>query len=231
MQNLNFLTALVFFLTTVLTVFLFYRAANRSLVSLLIISAWLLLQAILSLSGFYKITDTIPPRLLLFLLPPVVFIIVLFATVRGRLFINRLNPGLLTLLFVIRIPVEIVIYRLYLENQVPGLMTFTGDNYDIVSGLTAPLIYYFGYIKKRLSNEIMLAWNIICLGLLISIVYHAIFSAPSPIQKFAFDQPNLAILYFPYSWLPSCIVPLVLFSHLVLIWKLQKTIFIHSITL
>ncbi|HXB28517.1 MAG TPA: hypothetical protein VNW49_01800, partial [Puia sp.] len=59
----------------------------------------------------------------------------------------------------------------------------------------------------------------LCLGLLFLIVRHAIFSIPSSLQKFGFDQPNIAILHFPYAWLPSCIVPMVLFSHLAMIRK------------
>jgi hypothetical protein len=65
-----------------------------------------------------------------------------------------------------------------------------------------------------------LVWNFICLGLLFNIVVHAVLSAPLPFQQLAFDQPNVAILYFPYVWLPAFIVPVVLLSHLVAIRKL-----------
>jgi len=41
-------------------------------------------------------------------------------------------------------------------------------------------------------------------------------------QLFAFDQPNIAILYFPFVWLPSFIVMTVLFSHLISIRRLVK---------
>ena len=33
-------------------------------------------------------------------------------------------------------------------------------------------------------------------------------------------KPNLAVLYFPYNWLPSAVVHLVLFSHLAGLWQL-----------
>jgi hypothetical protein len=36
----------------------------------------------------------------------------------------------------------------------------------------------------------------------------------------AFDQPNIAILYFPFVWLPSVVVPGVLLAHLVSLRKL-----------
>jgi hypothetical protein len=217
MNNLPLYSIVVFIVTAGLTILLFYRASNYSFLLFLIISFWLVLQAVLSLTGFYQVTDTIPPRGILFILPPLLLIIILFITAGGRRFIDQMDPGTLTLLHTIRIPVEIVLYWLYLDKQVPKLMTFAGGNYDIISGITAPIIFYFGFVKKQMGKKIIFLWNLICLGLLFLIVRHAIFSVPSPFQKFGFDQPDIAILHFPYAWLPSCIVPIVLFSHLVMI--------------
>jgi len=101
-------------------------------------------------------------------------------------------------------------------------MTFEGQNFDILSGLTAPIIFYVGFIKKRIGRKAMLVWNFLCLGLLINIVVIAVLSAPFPFQKLAFDQPNIAVLYFPFVWLPCCIVPLVLFSHVATIRQLLR---------
>jgi len=101
-------------------------------------------------------------------------------------------------------------------------MTFEGKNFDIISGLTAPLIFYFGYVRRQFNTGALLAWNIICLGLLINIVVIAIMSSPLPFQKLAFDQPNIAIFYFPFVWLPCCVVPLVLLSHLATMRQLLK---------
>jgi hypothetical protein len=101
-------------------------------------------------------------------------------------------------------------------------MTFEGRNFDVFSGITAPFIAYFGFRKKTLNRKIILAWNFICLALLVNIVVNAFLSAPTPVQQFAFDQPNIAILYFPFSWLPTFIVPVILFGHLVSIRRLVK---------
>jgi hypothetical protein len=59
--------------------------------------------------------------------------------------------------------------------------------------------------------------------LLINIVATAILSMPFPFQQLAFDRPNIAIMYFPYVWLPCCVVPIVLFAHLVSLRKLFAT--------
>jgi hypothetical protein len=56
----------------------------------------------------------------------------------------------------------------------------------------------------------------------LNIVVNAALSAPVPFQQFAFDQPNIAVLYFPFVWLPGFIVPLVLFAHLAAIQKLYS---------
>jgi hypothetical protein len=215
MEHLPKYISIIFGLTTILSVFIFYRASSNSRIALFLLLAWLLLQSFISLSGFYTVTESIPPRFLFLVVPPLLFIICLFVTTRGRQFIDRLDVPTLTILHTVRIPVELVLFWLFIYKAVPELMTFEGRNFDILSGITAPVIFYFGYVRKRISNKIILLWNFICLGLLINIVLLAILSAPFPFQRLAFDQPNIAVLYFPFVWLPCCVVPLVLLSHLV----------------
>lgn len=211
---------IVFILTTLLTVFLFYKAGSLSKINLGILGLWLLLQAVLSYVGFYTVTNTTPPRFVLLALPAVLLIIFLFITAKGRVYLNNLDAKTITLLHVVRIPVELCLYWLFLHKSIPQLMTFEGRNFDILAGLTAPVIFYFGYVKNKLGKTLLLLWNFICLGLLLNIVINAVLSAPSNFQQFAFEQPNTAILYFPFVWLPCCIVPLVLLAHLVCIRKL-----------
>lgn len=219
-SNLPMYVNIVFILTTLLTIFFFYKATSNSKATLVILFAWILIQAIVGLSGFYTITNTFPPRFALLALPAILFIIGLFVTAKGRVYIDSLNTKTLTLLHVVRIPIELCLYWLFVYKSIPQLMTFEGRNFDIIAGFTASLIFYFGYVKKSLSKTVLLLWNFICLGLLLNIVINAILSAPSNFQQFAFEQPNTAILYFPFVWLPCCVVPLVLLAHLVCIRKL-----------
>jgi hypothetical protein len=53
-----------------------------------------------------------------------------------------------------------------------------------------------------------------------SIIFRGHHFGTPRVNGFAFDQPNIAVLYFPFNWLPSCIVPLVLLSHLAAIRQL-----------
>lgn len=221
MPDIPFYIPVTFILTTALTLLFFYLAC-RSVKALLIILGWVVLQGVVSCTGFYTVTDTLPPRFALVILPPLLAVLVMFVSNRGRSFIDGLDNRWLTWLHVVRVPVELVLFWLFVQNLVPQLMTFEGRNFDIISGLTAPLVVYFGYMRHKLPKAVMLGWNFICLGLLLNIVIHAVLSAPAPFQQLAFDQPNRALLYFPYTWLPGCIVPLVLFSHLVCIRGLLK---------
>jgi hypothetical protein len=213
MEGLPIYISIVFILTTLLTVFLFYKATSSSKMTLIILLSWLVLQTFIGLSGFYTVTEDIPPRFMLLVLPPVLFITGLFISPAGRHYMDGLNLKTLTILNTVRIPVEMVLFWLFLNKTIPELMTFEGRNFDILAGITAPIVYYFGFIRKQIGKKVLLLWNVICLCLLINIVANAVLSAPFPFQKFAFDQPNIAVLYFPFVWLPCCVVPLVLLSH------------------
>jgi hypothetical protein len=214
MEDLPAFIKIVFALTTFLTIILFYTASRRSIACIVILIIWSGLQAFFGWSEFYTVTDTIPPRFLLLIAPPLLFILILFVTQSGKQFIDHLDQRYLTLLHTVRIPVELVLFSLFVHKTIPELMTFEGRNFDILSGITAPIVYYFGFIKKTLSRTVLIIWNVICLCLLFNVVINAILSVPTPFQKFAFDQPNIGVLYFPFNWLPACIVPLVLLAHL-----------------
>ena len=213
MKTLPLALPLTFVLTTALTVGLIYVAAWRSGRVLAGLVAWLLLQGAIGLSGFYAISNTMPPRLALLLGPPLLALGLLLATRAGRGFLDGLRLEVLTLLHIVRIPVELVLFGLYLHHAVPRLMTFEGRNLDVVAGLTAPLVYFLAFRRQQFGRRGLLLWNGLAVASLLNIVINAMLSVPTPIQQFGFEQPNMAILHFPFVWLPGMVVPLVLLAH------------------
>lgn len=212
---------LFFSLATALAVGLFYEAAGRSRRGLGLLLAVLLVQGALALGGFYShhVATSLPPRLALALGPPLLLLLSRVATVRGRAYLASLRLDKLTLVHMVRLPVELALYSLYMHGVVPRVMTFEGHNYDIIMGLSTPLVYYL--LRRRvLGRRTLLAWNGLGLALLTNIVATAVLSVPTPWQCFGFEQPNVAILYFPFIWLPAVVVPLVLLAHVAALWQL-----------
>lgn len=231
--NLPIHIILIFVLTTVATLVLFIWIIKNSSLEItrkksVLITAglivWIILQTVITLNNIYKSNLlSLPPKIMLLgILPPILVIILLFATSKGRQFIDSLPLKNITYLNIVRIPVEIVLFWLFINKAIPELMTFEGRNFDILAGISAPVMAYLVFTKKKLSRNVLLIWNFICLALLLNIVINALLSAPFPLQQFAFEQPNIAILNFPFSWLPAFIVPIVLFGHLESIRQLLR---------
>jgi len=209
-----------FYFTVILTLVFLLLAAPRidKLAALCI--AWLSVQMVISTSGYYLEPDMFPPALTLLVLPPL--LIVFFAVFSGYTIksIKNFRAGWLTMLHVVRIPVEVVLYWLFKEGLVHQDMTFQGRNFDIFIGFSAPLVAYFGYVRPVLPIWVLMLWNVIGLGFLFNIVGIALMSTPGPLHMMNQDQPNEAMLNFPFAWLPCFIVPCVLFAHLASIRKI-----------
>ena len=204
---------IAFIATAILSITLFYLATRKSKLIISILFSWAFVQSFIGYTGFYTITNSIPPRFMLMILPPIALIIILFITKGGKRFIDNLDLKWLTLIHLVRLPVEIVLYGLFLAKAVPQIMTFEGRNLDIIMGVSAPLVFYFSHIKNKLSKRGLLVWNLMGVILVLNVAITGILSTPIAFQQFGFEQPNIAVLYFPFNLLPSLIVPLVLFSH------------------
>ena len=203
----------LFLLTTVITLILFFVSNNKPSKALIYITVWGIFQSVMAYIGYYQVTDTFPPRFLLLLPPIVITLIYLLTGERKEQMILDRNFKLSTFIHTIRIPVEIVLFYLFIHKMVPELMTFEGRNFDILAGMTAPIIGGL-YYKGHLSDKVLLLWNLICLALVSFIALNAILSAELPFQQFGFEQPNKALIYFPYILLPAVVVPIVIYQHI-----------------
>lgn len=222
MSTLPAVIGFFFVLTVLLTVALFLRAVPRPWPVLALLAVWMLVQSALAISGFYTIVSTLPPRLALLVGPPLLLMVPLLLTARGRNWLDGLSLPRLTLLHAVRVPVELLLLGCYVAGTVPQLMTFEGRNWDILAGLSAPVIYSLVFRRRSLGRSGLLLWNLVGLGLLLNIVALAALSVPSPVQQLGFEQSNVAILHFPFALLPGLVVPLVLLAHVAAIRQAAK---------
>jgi len=213
----------LFLATTVATVGLFYFSNSKPKILTLVIIIWSIFQSILAYNGFYQNPTATPPRFAIVLIPTTLIIIYSLLPKQRNYILERRNVKISTFLHTIRIPVEIILLQLFIHKMIPELMTFEGRNFDILAGITAPIIGFL-YLRQWIGKKGLLAWNIVGLCLVLFILFNGILSAELPFQQFGFEQPNRAINYFPFILLPAIIVPIVIWTHLTDIIKLVKEI-------
>ena len=155
-----------------------------------LLSLWIFFQAVLALGGFYQNYTSVPPRLVLFAIFPALCLVAVYFIFFRKNFIERLPLKQLTMLHVVRIPVEIVLLWLSIGSQVPVMMTFEGRNYDIISGILAPIAYWAAFRGGETRRGILAVYHALGLILLANIVSIAALSLPSPIQQLNFSHPN-----------------------------------------
>jgi hypothetical protein len=213
---------ILFCIVVTISLILLYQIHGKNKVLILILLVWTGSQSWLAYLGFYQDTSSFPPRFILVLLPALIGVgLGLIPRFHHPLAKDR-NFSLSTLFHTIRIPIEIILFYLFSYRMVPELMTFEGRNFDILAGISAPVISLLVF-RKKISCNTLLGWNILCLCLVSFILLNGILSAELPFQQYAFDQPNKAVVFFPFILLPGLIVPMVIFIHITDIKILLKT--------
>lgn len=117
-----------------------------------------------------------------------------------------------------RIPVELLIWLAVSEGVAPPQFTWTGANWDVITGVTALLLCPF---VGGLPSWVVGLWNALGLALLINVVVVAILSMPTPLQQIHPD--NVWVAFFPFQWLPFIHVVLAWLGHLLLFMRLRDS--------
>lgn len=193
---------------------MFYYANNRKSKLILVILLWAGIHSGLAISGFYKNTMTTPPRMMLLVFPVVVLMMATPFSLKLKNLLATLDLKKLTYLHSVRIVAELTLYWLFLGKYVPELMTFQGRNFDILIGISAPIVAFLAFKNGKLNKPLLWAFNILSFISLLNIFANAMLSSPTIMQKFAFDQPNVALTHFPFMFIITIIVPFVMISNL-----------------
>lgn len=214
------------------TYFLFILALIISLVGIwrswrspMLIGVLIVLGALhgsLAWMGFYIVSEGFPPRPALLLGPVVLAIALLVLLPQGRAFLLRGDMVSLVWLSILRVPVELVLHEGWLQGLVPRMLTYEGLNYDILAGLSAPLIAFHLMRATSPSRNLLLGWNVACLLLLLNVVIRALLSFPSTFQLLNLDTPMILVQHLPWILLPAVIVPIVLLSHVAMLVQLTR---------
>jgi hypothetical protein len=194
-------------------------ATRRALVVVLCSAIWMALTWLAAASGVLRNWDATPP--------PFAILVVAIVAIACRIAFGplgrRLATGvpLWTLVVVqaFRLPLELAMHAMSVRGVMPEQMTYTGWNFDIVTG-SAALVIGLAAWAYRIPRSIVAAWNVLGSLLLLNVVTIAIVSTPR-IQAFGPDRLNVWVTNPPFVWLPAVMVLAALAGHLVVFRALR----------
>jgi hypothetical protein len=183
-----------------------YQSFKLTALAGLLLGLWLGAQSALVVSG--RMTS-LPLNGLPFFFGPVLVVWAgLALSPAGRRLATSLPLGALVGFQAFRLPLELVLHAWSEQGTIPATMTWTGQNWDIVSGLLALVCAPFA---ARFPVAARLA-NIIGLALLFNVMRVAILSS----FGWNTQPPLLLAFHLPYALIGPVCVGGALFGHLVL---------------
>lgn len=179
---------------------------------------WLGLSAALAKSGVLTRVDGTPPPFALIAVPTLLLPVLVALSPIGKALGSQASLAWLVGFQGFRFPLELVMHQAAVEGTMPPQMTYTGANFDIVTGITAlALGLWLAYGQP--PTWIVQAWNAMGTVLLLTIITVAIVSLPR-FHLFGADPAHLNtwVAYFPFVWLPAGLVASAWLGHL-LLWR------------
>jgi hypothetical protein len=152
---------------------------------------------------------------------PILFALNLLAAVGlafspvGRWLRDGASFDTLVIFHAFRLPLELVLHSWAKQGTIPETMTWTGQNFDIATGVAALVLFR---LAGR-SRAAVWLFQLIGFGLLLNVIRVAVMSAPLPFGWHI--QPSMMLpFYLPYALIVPVCVGGALAGHLILFRKL-----------
>jgi hypothetical protein len=188
---------------------------RRALVVTLVVSAiWMAGTWAAAASGVLRRWDATPPPLTFVIGAMVGLSFAIALTGYGRRLAHGLPLWTLIAVQGFRLPLELAMHAQYERGVMPGQMSYSGLNFDIVTGITAIVVAWL-VATGRSGRRLVLAWNILGILLLLNIMVVSTLSTPT-FGYFGEERLNVWITYPPFIWLPAVMVLAALAGHLLI---------------
>ena len=181
--------------------------------------AWMAITWEVAASGVLRLWNATPPPFALLVVTIVLLALRLALGPVGGRFARTIPLWVLVGVQGFRLPLEITMHRLSERGIMPPQMSYTGRNYDILTGVSALLLAVL-IARGRAGVRVVRLWNIVGLILLVNVVVVAILSTPR-IAYFGVTNLNTFVTYAPFVWLPAVEVLAALAGHLVIFRALR----------
>ena len=185
------------------------RAAALTIASLV---AWLAYATSLGATGAVGRYDHLPPGLLVLVAPVVLTLLALTLTAPGARLASAIPLEVLLGFQFFRVGVELSLHHLWSQRLAPRLMTLGGGNVEIIIALTAPIAAWL--VSRGLtSRRLAWIWNVAGILSLGNVVVRAVLTAPGPLHLIHAEVPDIAIITYPFTFVPGFMAPLALALH------------------
>lgn len=183
------------------------------------IAAWLAVTWAAARRGLLLRFDDTPPPFALLVAAIVLIAVVLAFGPDGRRLVRGLPIWTLVAVQAFRLPLELAMHALYERGIMPEQMSYSGRNFDILTGITAIAVAVL--VRAGVGGtRLVVVWNVMGLALLVNIVAVAILSTPR-FRAFGDDHLNTFVMYAPFVWLPAVMVLAALAGHLLIFRALR----------
>ena len=180
---------------------------------------WVVFATVLGVSGILANPALRPPAILYVFIPTFVLVAFLARSRAGAVIASSIPVAVLMGAESLRIIVELFLERLWHAGQLPKMLTFHGANFDILVGISAPVVAVL-YARHAIDARAALVWNVVGIVSLANVVARNVLISPA-VHLISTEVPNAAIGSFPYSFIPTLIVPLALVLHVLAIRSLS----------
>jgi len=195
------------------------QATRAAAVVGVLAAAWMGVTWWLAAAGVLQRWDRVPPPFGLLLIAIVALAVLIVLSPLGARIADTTPLWMLVGVQAFRLPLELAMHAMAERGVMPAQMTYTGRNFDIVTGASAILVAGL-LLAGRAGRRLVLAWNVLGLALLVNVVIVAIVSTPI-FRMFGDDQLNVFVTYPPFVWLPAVMVLAALAGHLLIFRALR----------
>ena len=195
-------------------------AARAAAVSVAGASAWMAGTGMVAASGVLRDWERTPPPIGMLVAAITALAFGMAYSPFGSRIASTMPLWVLVLVQAFRLPLEVAMHAMYVRGVMPVQMSYTGLNFDIVTGATAIPVALLA-ATGRAGPRLIAAWNIVGLGLLVNVVTVAILATPR-FRYFGDDHLNIWVTYPPFVWLPAVMVLAALAGHLLIFRALVR---------
>jgi len=219
-----FFISLIAVSTGLVWALIFGRGDRRRTVTLVLgVAAVLIVSAALARSGKLATFGRVPPPMAIMMVTVLLGSLALGLSRFGSDAAWRVSLVELIGLQAFRLPLEQVMHLGGERGIVPVEMTYAGYNFDIVTGFGAVLLLIAFKRKRNVPRLAVWIWNVWGMAALAVIAVVAVMSSPM-FRAFGEDPAhvNTWVLFPPYVWVPTVLVPIAISSHIIITRKLLR---------